>query len=227
MHSIEPDLSESTESRPSGQICYHRALIVSAAFFVSSYPIPAERLRFTLEVKRSRFITTLIAIREPAQMSELLDQLKQEFPDASHHCWAYLIGPPKSSALVGMSDDGEPKGTAGRPMLNVLMHAPIGSVAVVVTRYFGGTKLGTGGLMRAYSDCVKAALDQVKTTEFVDYTDLKIQTSYAQLDQIVRQVEQLGGQIIDSQYGEQVDLQINVPVDQLDAFKGYLVYLSR
>ncbi len=222
MHSIEPDLSESTESRPSGQICYHRALIVSAAFFVSSYPIPAERLRFTLEVKRSRFITTLIAIREPAQMSELLDQLKQEFPDASHHCWAYLIGPPKSSALVGMSDDGEPKGTAGRPMLNVLMHAPIGSVAVVVTRYFGGTKLGTGGLMRAYSDCVKAALDQVKTTDFVDYVSVQAETGYAQLDQLLRQLEQLDGHVDSSQYGESVELQIKLPRDQVATFHAYM-----
>jgi uncharacterized YigZ family protein len=193
---------------------------------VSSYSIPAERLRFTLEVKRSRFITTLITIREPAQMSALLDQLKQEFPDASHHCWAYLIGPPKSSAQVGMSDDGEPKGTAGRPMLNVLMHAPMGDVAVVVTRYFGGTKLGTGGLMRAYSDCVKAALDRVKTTDFIDYLCVHTQTSYALLDHILRQVEQLGGQIIDSQYGEQVDLHLNIPTDQINGFKDYLTYLA-
>ena len=159
-------------------------------------------------------------------MHSLVGELRRTYPDASHHCWAYLVGAPQSSACVGMSDDGEPKGTAGRPMLNVLLHAPLGNVAVVVTRYFGGTKLGTGGLMRAYSDCVKTALAQVQTTPYVQYARLQIQLDYAHVDAVLRHINLLGAQVIDSQYAVRVDLIIDVPNDQQANFKQFLNHLA-
>lgn len=191
---------------------------------MSSYPIPAARLRTITEIKRSRFITTLIPASTQADVTALLDELRTEFPDASHHCWAYLLGAPKSSAHVGMSDDGEPKGTAGRPMLNILLHADVGDVAVVVTRYFGGTKLGTGGLMRAYSDCVKHILTQISTTPKVSYQQVSLRCPYAQLDQIQRVTQQIGGQIEHSDYQHDIVLHLAIPQDQYNAWRRQLPF---
>lgn len=191
---------------------------------MSSYPIPAARLRTITEIKRSRFITTLIAASDQTDVTALLDELRSEFPDASHHCWAYLLGAPKSSAHVGMSDDGEPKGTAGRPMLNILLHAEVGDVAVVVTRYFGGTKLGTGGLMRAYSDCVKEILTQISTTPKVSYQQVRLRCQYAQLDQIQRLTQQIGGQITHSDYQQDIYLSLAIPQDQLKSWRKQLPF---
>lgn len=191
---------------------------------MSSYPIPAARTRTITEIKRSRFITTLIAANDPTDVTALLAELRAEFPDASHHCWAYLLGAPKSSAHVGMSDDGEPKGTAGRPMLNILLHANVGDVAVVVTRYFGGTKLGTGGLMRAYSDCVKDILMHISTTPKVSYQQVSLRCQYAQLDQIQRLTQLMGGQIQHSDYQQDIVLRLAIPQDQYDAWRGQLPF---
>ena len=94
-----------------------------------------------------------------------------EFPDATHNCWAYVAGPPASTGRVGMSDAGEPHGTAGRPMLTVLLHSGVGEIAAVVTRYYGGIKLGTGGLVKAYGGAVLAALEALPRVERIDYVD--------------------------------------------------------
>ena len=122
------------------------------------YPIPARTHRVEEEIQRSRFITTLAHTPTLDEARAFVQQMKAEFGDASHNCWAYVVGPPGSSAQIGMSDDGEPHGTAGKPMLTVLLHADVGDVTAVVTRYFGGTKLGKGGLVRAYSGGVQQAL---------------------------------------------------------------------
>ena len=106
------------------------------------YPVPAKIQRYSEEIQRSRFITTLGPAHEVAEARDFIDKIRTEFADATHNCWAFLVGPPGSSGHVGMSDDGEPHGTAGRPMLQVLNHAPVGDIVAVVTRYFGGAKLG-------------------------------------------------------------------------------------
>lgn len=186
------------------------------------YPIPKQRIRQEIEIRKSRFITTLAPVTEVTQVQALLSDLKQEFPDASHHCWAFLMGAPKSSANVGMSDDGEPKGTAGRPMLTVLLHAEIGDVMVVVTRYFGGTKLGTGGLMRAYSDCTKQILSQVETTQRVNYCQLTLQLDYSDFDPLQRKLTQLQAVLSDANYTEQIAVTVDLPENYLAELKNYL-----
>lgn len=186
------------------------------------YPIPKQRIRQEIEIRKSRFITTLVPVTESAQVAIFLNDIRQEFPDASHHCWAFLIGAPKSSANVGMSDDGEPKGTAGRPMLTVLLHAEIGDLLVVVTRYFGGTKLGTGGLMRAYSDCTKQILSQIETTQRVHYCQLTLQLDYSDFDPLQRKINQLQAVISDANYTDQVAITLELPENHLTEFKDYL-----
>src|SRR5690606_7146777 len=107
--------------------------------------------------------------------------LRAEYPDATHNCWAFVAGPPGDTASIGMSDAGEPHGTAGRPMLDVLLHSDVGEVVAVVTRYFGGTKLGTGGLVRAYGGAVQHALAELPTTLHVERTRLAFTTGYAEV----------------------------------------------
>lgn len=186
------------------------------------YPIPKQRIRQITEIRKSRFITTLAPVTDMAQVQAFLSDLKQEFPDASHHCWAFLLGRPHSSAHVGMSDDGEPKGTAGRPMLTVLLHAEVGDVMVIVTRYFGGTKLGTGGLQRAYSDCVKQILSDLETTQRVNYCGIQLQLDYTDFDPLQRQLNQLQALIGTVEYTERIKMSIQLPDQQITALKQYL-----
>jgi len=118
---------------------------------VTRYAIPASRHRAEQVIDRSRFICSLASATSPDEAHAFIHEMNVEFPDASHNCWAFVLGPAGSTDRIGMTDDGEPHGTAGRPMLTVLTHSGVGDIAAVVTRYFGGTKLGTGGLVKAYS----------------------------------------------------------------------------
>ncbi len=134
------------------------------------FTIPADEYQVEEEIQRSRFITTLCHAPNTEAAQAFIARMRQTYADATHNCWAYLAGPPGSSAFVGMSDDGEPHGTAGRPMLMVLTHCGVGEIAAVVTRYYGGTKLGKGGLVRAYSSGVQLALEGLPTKEKITYT---------------------------------------------------------
>ncbi|WIO73258.1 YigZ family protein [Porticoccaceae bacterium LTM1] len=126
---------------------------------------PADTVQIEYEIKKSRFIARagLASTREEAMA--LLEEMRVAFPDARHHCWAYLLGNPSTATSAAMSDDGEPTGTAGKPILNVLQHKDIGDVMVVVARYFGGIKLGAGGLVRAYSTAAQQAMEELPVQE--------------------------------------------------------------
>ncbi|OIO69501.1 MAG: YigZ family protein [Zetaproteobacteria bacterium CG1_02_53_45] len=125
----------------------------------SSYSIPAEHICVEQEIKRSRFITDIAHAETRADAVAFIERVKTQQPEARHHCWAYIAGHPVESIERASSDAGEPQGTAGKPMLNVLQHKGIGEIVVVVSRYFGGIKLGAGGLVRAYASCVQQAID--------------------------------------------------------------------
>jgi len=114
-----------------------------------SYRVPATTLERALEVKKSRFIARVTRVESREQAMAFLETLRRAHPDARHHCWAYLLGNPRSASTAACNDDGEPSGTAGKPILHVIQHKGIGDVMVVVARYFGGIKLGAGGLTRA------------------------------------------------------------------------------
>lgn len=122
-------------------------------------------LHYEIEVKRSRFLTEVTRVSTPEEARLAIDYRKDEMPDARHHCTAFAVSVLDSSPVLHSSDDGEPSGTAGRPMLEVLRGVPLLDVVAVVTRYFGGTLLGTGGLVRAYSDAVKECLEGVQLLE--------------------------------------------------------------
>ena len=147
------------------------------------YPIPdlpAGKWRETaLEVERSRFIAWLCHAPEPATLDALLEAARRAHPGASHHCSAFIAGPPDEQAAIGFSDDGEPGGTAGRPMFQVLAGSGLGQVGCVVIRYFGGTKLGTGGLARAYAQAASQALEALPCREVVERTALRLRVDFA------------------------------------------------
>lgn len=130
-----------------------------------SFHIPKKQIFYQEAIKKSRFIVHIEHTPDVKAAKEFIDLIKGKYGDANHNCWAYVAGSPDDSQILGFSDDGEPKGTAGKPMLNVLMGSKLGEITAVITRYFGGIKLGTGGLSRAYGGSLKHALEGLKTTE--------------------------------------------------------------
>ncbi len=179
------------------------------------YPIPAARVRAELAIERSRFICTVAHADTPQAAHAFVREIQGEFPDATHNCWAFVAGPPASSARIGMSDDGEPHGTAGRPMLTVLLHSGVGEVAAVVTRYYGGTKLGTGGLARAYAGAVQEALARLSRRERVETTDLAVVVDYAHFAAVRHALPSLEAEVLGEDFGAEVTLSLRVPVARL------------
>jgi uncharacterized YigZ family protein len=179
------------------------------------YPIPAGRARVEIAVSNSRFIATADHAPSLEAARGLIAAVRAEMPDASHHCYAYLVGY-GSSVTAGMSDDGEPGGTAGRPMLAVLRGSGLGDVAVVVTRYFGGTLLGTGGLVRAYGDGVKAVLEALPRAERVELRPFLVQVSYGGYAAARRALEAEGATIEGETFAAEVQLAGSIPADMFD-----------
>ncbi|MDX2495777.1 MAG: YigZ family protein [Desulfuromusa sp.] len=192
----------------------------------SRYPIPAEPFRCEIEVKHSRFITTIEPTDTPEAALTFISRIKQEFPTASHNCWAYLIGPPGSTDRIGLSDDGEPHGVAGKPMLTTIQHSNIGDITVVVTRYFGGTKLGKGGMVKAYTLAVKTALEQIKLAEKIDWMELSIKIGYPLLENLERLLPEFEAELIEKQFAEKIYLTLKLPAENLAVFQTRLTDLS-
>src|SRR5512138_1071406 len=180
------------------------------------YPIPAGRARVEEVILRSRFISAAAPAATTEEAKSFINALRAEFPDASHHCFAYLVGPPGSTAQVGMSDDGEPGGTAGRPMLAVVLGSGLGDIVVVVTRYFGGTKLGTGGLVRAYSGGVKAVLAELPVVEKVRRVELVVRGSYHWITPVARLLPEFEAEVIGQEYAEAVTWRLLVPEERAE-----------
>ncbi|MGQ9489752.1 MAG: YigZ family protein [Anaerolineae bacterium] len=193
---------------------------------MSRYPIPAARARTEETILRSRFIATAGPAASVEEARSFIAQIRAEFPDATHHCYAYVVGPPGATGQIGMSDDGEPSGTAGRPMLTVLLGCGIGDIAVVVTRYFGGIKLGTGGLVRAYSGAVKAVLAVLPVTEKVTLRTLLASGPYHWVTPVARLLPSFEAQIGDQQFAADVTWQILVPEERLASLAAALAELS-
>ncbi|MEI6892695.1 MAG: YigZ family protein [Pontiella sp.] len=183
------------------------------------YLVPAALHKAETTEKKSRFIATLQRVKTPEAAKMFLEQIRAEYPDARHHCWAYVAGPAGSTHSCGMSDDGEPHGTAGRPMLQVLQNCGIGEIMIVVTRYFGGTKLGTGGLVRAYTGAVQAALESLPTEEAIEKERVVLQVAFEHEQSLRHQLNLLNLPIGDVQYGTGVSVSTEIPTDQFeDAF---------
>jgi uncharacterized YigZ family protein len=190
------------------------------------YAIPAETCRVEDEIKRSRFITTLACTTSENDARAFIKQIRDEFSDASHTCWAYLIGPAGNTSIVGMSDDGEPHGTAGRPMLTVLSHCLLGDITAVVTRYYGGTNLGKGGLVRAYSGGVQHALETIKRGEHVIYATVTIVIDYPIVESLKRKLPDFEAEIIAEEFGADVTFKIKIPEEFTSSFARQITELS-
>ncbi len=181
------------------------------------YRVPLARVRVEDRIQNSRFIATLGPAPTVEAARALIDDVRAEFPDATHHCYAFAIGPPGNARAAGSSDDGEPGGTAGRPMLSALANSAVGDVVVVVTRYFGGVKLGKGGLVRAYSGAVQHALREVPVGDRVETVTLRVTVAYALADAVRRAVERAGGEIARDLYERDVEFTLAVPDDRVEA----------
>lgn len=190
------------------------------------YAIPSRIYRVEELIQRSRFITTAAHAPDANAANAFVDSVRELFPDATHHCWAFVAGPPGSTAHIGMSDDGEPHGTAGRPMLTVLLHSGVGEVVTVCTRYFGGVKLGTGGLSRAYAGGVKLLLQTLPTELKIKRVHVSVRVAYPHVESLQRLLDDLEVVVEHEEYGEEVRYQIAVPVMTLETLREQLAQLT-
>ena len=191
----------------------------------TSYPIPAGENKIELEIKRSKFIAYAINVTDREHADAFVKHLKKTNPRANHVCWAYIAGAPETTAR-SMSDDGEPSGTAGMPMLKVLQYSGLGDVAVAVVRYFGGTKLGKGGLQRAYSDAVVQVLENLPSTLKVSRLQLRIEYDYNFQGAISRLLQHYAVQERAETYHSTVISNFAVAVSEASALEAELINIT-
>ena len=189
------------------------------------YPVPAAETRCELTVSNSRFISSLAPVFSVDEAKAFILRIKAEFPDASHNVPLYIIGH-GASEIAHCSDAGEPSGTAGRPALAVLRGSGLGDVAVVVTRYFGGTKLGTGGLVRAYSEAVRLVVDSVPRAEKELTHTIMLVIPYTYLERVRLLVAAQEGRVLDEDFTVDVTLTARLMVEKLPAFQTSLSELT-
>ncbi len=174
------------------------------------YSVPAKNIEVVTEIKRSRFIARISHSQNADEAFAVIEQAKKDFPDARHHCWAFIACSPLSASAVRFCDAGEPAGTAGKPILNVLQYSHYGEIVCVVSRYFGGIKLGAGGLVRAYSNSTQAALEQLIVKEIVELSSVLIQFSYPYESSIRHYLESINVMISQVDYQEQVIFKLSI-----------------
>lgn len=187
-----------------------------------TYHTPSAPCQARYEIKKSEFLAFAYPINDKNAVAFHVEQLKQAYPDARHHCFAYILGDPHNTTSAGFDDDGEPNGTAGRPILNVLQHKAIGNVLVVVVRYFGGIKLGAGGLTRAYATATQMVVDKMALTLFTAKTSLRVITDFANEAQVRYLVAKADGRMIDVHYGEYVIMDIQLDDQMVAIFQDGL-----
>ncbi len=181
--------------------------------------VPASIARKEIAVSNSRFIATAGPAVSPDQAKALIARVRGDFPDATHHVSAFIIGH-GNSVITHCHDDGEPAGTAGRPAMAVLQGSGLGDVCVVVTRYFGGTKLGTGGLVRAYGDAVRSVLAILPRAQKVATYLVSLVIPYANFERIKRLVAVHDGRITGQDFGAEITLTVQIAVDEFEPFQG-------
>ncbi|MEL0612749.1 YigZ family protein [Marinomonas arenicola] len=174
------------------------------------YLSPTHTQRFDLEIKNSQFITRVSRTQGRDAAKAFIDEIRAQYPDANHHCWAFVAGAPNNVHLWDQSDDGEPKGTAGKPMLNVLQHSDFGETTVVVTRYFGGIKLGAGGLVRAYSQAVQEALTQTEYENIYPRVPVQLKITYSLLGKVEYFLEQSDIEVNNKTYTDSIIIDLAV-----------------
>lgn len=188
-------------------------------------PIPERETRVEIIVVNSHFIATAAPVFSVDEAKAFIARIKAEFYDATHNVPVYLIGHGLST-IAHCSDDGEPPGTAGRPALAVLQGSGLGNVAVVITRYFGGTKLGTGGLVRAYSDAMRQVLAALPRAAQVSTYTVLFAVPYPLFEQVQGLIEAYHGQVLSQDFGVDVTLEARFVVERFAAFQSALAEMS-
>lgn len=190
---------------------------MSKAYWVAKAQVEVE-----FEVKKSRFIARAGSAEDRDKAMAILAHMQRSYPDARHHCWAYQLGSPFSPYSAAMNDDGEPSGTAGRPILNVIQHKEIGNLMVVVSRYFGGVKLGAGGLVRAYSAAAEQAISALKLEHYQPKIFALVSCDFSR-EQVIRHwLEENQGNILSVDYQSQVLLNVALVEKDVPMFSDFL-----
>jgi len=186
-----------------------------------SYRVLLEGGEGEIVEKKSRFIATIRKVESEEEAVAFIDEMKKKYWDARHNCSAFVIG--DRAQLTRCSDDGEPSGTAGRPMLEVLLGEGVRNIAVVVTRYFGGVLLGTGGLVRAYTQAVKEGLNACVIGEMCQGFEITLRTDYNGIGKVLYILSQRGLEAFESNYGEDVVLRVRVVNEMVDSLEKELI----
>lgn len=193
----------------------------------AAYRVPARDAVAELEVRRSRFLATVRRVGDEDAARGVLDDLRRAHPDARHHCSAWALGPwGDGGSVQRASDDGEPSGTAGAPMLEVLRGREVADVVVVVTRWFGGVLLGAGGLVRAYGDAARAGLDAAGLRERHLRSLLDVEVAHADAGRVESELRARGHEVVDHVYGADVRLRLAVAPPEVARVRGDLAALT-
>lgn len=187
---------------------------------IHGYISLAEKITVEIEERKSRFIAIASPARSAREAEALIAQAREDYPDATHHCYAYRTG--LSGTVVRSNDDGEPQGTAGRPILDVIERNGLQNTCIVVVRYFGGIKLGAGGLVRAYRAAAAAAVEQAGVVQYVLHTLFRGRAPYDAWSRVAALMEQLGAQAIEAEYGACVEFRGAVQQDEFDKLRHAL-----
>ena len=189
---------------------------------MTEYLVPYESAESEFEEKRSRFISHVFLVESEAEARARIDEMKKKYYDARHNCWCFVL----HDGTVRYGDDGEPQGTAGQPILNVLEREGVQDVLCVVTRYFGGILLGAGGLCRAYTKAAKDALDDAGISELRPWSVLRLDCPYALFERVKLELEKRGGLLRDTDYGAEIAMTVLLPEPEEAAFAAALRELS-
>lgn len=190
-----------------------------------SYSIPLNEIRREHVAANSRFIATLAPVFSPEEARTFIGRIKKEFADASHNVPAYIVGG-GNTVTEFCSDDGEPAGTSGKPALAVLRGSGLGDVAVVVTRYFGGTLLGTGGLVKAYTESTQLVVNAVERGRRIEVYVSLLAIPYNLLERIRLMVGRNNGEVVGEDYAGDITMTLQFPVESFDGFQQELQELS-
>lgn len=190
---------------------------------MSAYTVLAAAAEGFIEEKNSKFLSFLHPVASREEAMGWVEHYRRQYPDARHVCWAYVIGNTRQQQTQAFNDDGEPSGTAGKPMLYVLTEREVGNSLAVVVRYFGGVKLGAGGLVRAYSSAVSAAVNNAQLKQVSPNLELEIQVDFARETRVRHLVNHYEGHVIAMDYDAGVTLQISMPQAQAELFTQQII----
>lgn len=190
---------------------------------MESYIVPFQEAETEMIEKRSRFIGHIWRVESEEEARMHIEATKKKYHDARHNCWCYVV---REGNILRYSDDGEPQGTAGQPMLNVFQREEVTNVCCVVTRYFGGILLGAGGLTRAYGGTAKLALNEAGISRMRLWASLAVPCSYSLYERMRLVVEQCGGVITDTDFGTDVVITVTLPAEDVDAFSAQVTELT-